>query len=505
MRVLLDTNIIIHREANRVINKDIGILFNWLDRLHSEKIIHPRSLHEIRKYQNKEVVATFEIKLKNYNLLKTEAPETPQVEEVRSTYDKTPNDYIDTSLLKEVLAKRVDLLVTEDRQVHFKAGVLGVDDRVFTIDGFLEKVTAENPELSDYKVLSVKKEYFGNLNVNDPFFDSFKEDYEGFADWFNRKSDEVAYTCKADDGSLLSFLYVKFEGNDENYRDISPEFLPKRRLKIGTLKVTLNGYKLGERFLKIVFDNAMQYRVDDIYVTIFDKRPDQQILINILEDWGFTYHGVKQTDSGKEMVYVRSLSSVVNNDGPAKNYPYISLKNRKFIVPIYPAYHTELFPDSILRTESPHDFVENRPNRNALRKVYISRAIFRDLRKDDIIVFYRTGSGYPAHYTSVATTIGIVESVITDIKNVDDFISHCRKRSVFTDKELVEQWDYNRRYRPFVVNFIYFYSFPKRMNLMELKDNGIIGDAPRGFEKMSDIGFSRLLEGSNADMRLIVD
>lgn len=32
MKVLLDTNIIIHREANRVINKDIGLLFSIVEK-----------------------------------------------------------------------------------------------------------------------------------------------------------------------------------------------------------------------------------------------------------------------------------------------------------------------------------------------------------------------------------------------------------------------------------------------------------------------------------------
>ena len=32
MKALLDTNILIHREASKVINQDIGILFRWLDR-----------------------------------------------------------------------------------------------------------------------------------------------------------------------------------------------------------------------------------------------------------------------------------------------------------------------------------------------------------------------------------------------------------------------------------------------------------------------------------------
>ena len=33
MKVLLDTNIIIHREASKIYNLDIGQLFNWLDKL----------------------------------------------------------------------------------------------------------------------------------------------------------------------------------------------------------------------------------------------------------------------------------------------------------------------------------------------------------------------------------------------------------------------------------------------------------------------------------------
>lgn len=41
MRALLDTNILIHREAAIVKNEDIGQLFNWLDKLHIDKVVHP--------------------------------------------------------------------------------------------------------------------------------------------------------------------------------------------------------------------------------------------------------------------------------------------------------------------------------------------------------------------------------------------------------------------------------------------------------------------------------
>jgi predicted nucleic acid-binding protein len=504
MRVLLDTNIIIHREASTVVKEDIGVLFNWFDRLHYSKCIHPLTISEIKKHKDPKVVATFEIKLKNYIELMTEAPESAEIQKVRQT-DISENDSNDTSLLKEVFAKRVDCLITEDRRIHAKAKALCVADRVFTIDDFLEKVIAENPELSNYGVLAVRKEHFGKTNAQDSFFDSFKRDYIAFAEWFNRKSDEIAYTCKSEIGELLAFLYVKFEDEREPYADITPPFAQKRRLKIGTFKVAMNGYKLGERFLKIVFDNAVQLKVDEIYVTIFTKDTDQERLIALLSDWGFRPYGIKQSASGEERVLVRQFSPISNANNPVATYPYMSRSRRKFIVPIYPDYHTELLPDSILRTESPEDFIENKPNRNAIRKVYISRSHRRDMARGDIVVFYRTASGGPAHYTSVVTTLGIIESVVTPVVLLEEFVRLCRKRSVFSDEELKKHWDYYPNLKPFVVKFLYVYSLPKRPNFALLKQENIISEAPRGFEEISDSAFSKLIEISNANKRLIVD
>ncbi|HEY0770291.1 MAG TPA: PIN domain-containing protein [Sphingobacteriaceae bacterium] len=505
MRVLLDTNIIIHREASRVIRQEIGVLFYWLDRLSYEKCIHPSSLKEIRKHKDPSVVATFEIKTKNYHLLKTQSPETPEILSVRTKHDKNENDAIDTDLLKEVFNERVDILITEDRKVHDKASDLGISDHVFTIDTFLEKVVAENPDLADYRVLSVKKEYFGNININDPFFDSFKQDYPGFEKWFNRKADETAYICKAEDNQLLAFLYVKQEQLNENYSDIEPKFGPKRRLKIGTFKVSSNGYKLGERFLKIVFDNALRFKVEEIYVTLFKRTVDQERLIYLLQDWGFRLHGTKSSNAGDELVYVRDFVPRVDVAHPNLTYPFVPKDTRKFIVPIWPDYHTELFPDSILRTESPNDFIESRPNRNAISKVYISRSIERSLKTGDIIVFYRTQSGGSAYYTSVTTTIGIVQNIVKNIANLEQFIRLCRKRSVFSDEELAEWWNRNPKYRPFIVNFLYVYSFPKRLNRRALLDLHIIDQNPiRGFVRLTDEAFELLMEHSDADQRIIV-
>ena len=86
------------------------------------------------------------------------------VQAISQKYDTTENDRNDTILINEVFSGRVDLPVTEDRELHTKALELGVDSYVFTIDKFLEKVTAENPDQLEYKVPSVKREYFGNID-----------------------------------------------------------------------------------------------------------------------------------------------------------------------------------------------------------------------------------------------------------------------------------------------------------------------------------------------------
>lgn len=502
MKVLLDTNIVIDREATAVFNKEIGSLFAWLDRLHYEKCIHPLTLEEIERHKDKKVITTFKIKLDNYVLLKTEAPLAPSVSILRQDMDTSANDFNDTRLVNELVNHRVDILITEDKRIHEKARLLNVENLVFTIESFLEKVTSENPGLVDYKTLSVKKEYFGNINLADTFFDSFRDDYKDFDIWFNKKSNEPAYVC-LDSGKTLAFLYVKIENENENYGDIYPVFPKKKRLKIGTLKVNLNGYKLGERFLKIIFDNALKQKVGEIYVTIFNKRPDEERLINLLCDWGFRYWGTKKSSSGEERVYVRDFSKSFDISKPKLTFPYFSVNSDAYLVPIYPPYHTSLFPDSILNTESPDDFVENEPFRNALSKVYVSKSITRNLKCGDIIVFYRTG-GYHA---GVISTLGIVESVITNIKNEQEFRDLCRKRSVFDDKELTQQWNYSNA-KPFVVNFLYSYSFPHRMNFRELIDYGIIKDvfsAPRGFEKISKGNFEKILINTKTDHNLIVN
>lgn len=503
MKVLLDTNIIIHRESPKIQNRDIGVLFRWLDNLGYIKCIHPVTLKEIYKLAPGNTLDTFSTKIQAYNHLTPPLSLNPVVQKICSPLDQNENDQNDTLLINELYLGRVDILITEDKKILRKAGLLGIDNRAFSIDGFLEKVTAENPGLANYKVLSVKKELFGNIKLADPFFDSFREDYPGFDNWFIKKSDEYSYICYSGD-SISAFLYLKIEDENEPYPDIQPMFPTKKRLKIGTFKVVLNGYKLGERFIKVIFDNAILNKVNEIYVTIYPKRMDQIRLINLLEEYGFTKHGEKIHAYGNELVYSREIKKNINPTNPSLTYPFISSRANTFICPIYPEYHTDLFPDSILNNESSANFIENEPFRNAIKKVYISRSWNRNLNPGDNIVFYRTGG----FYQSVITTIGIVENITVGIKNEESFIGLCRKRSVFSDDELRIHWNYKTNNRPFIVNFLYTYSFPKRINLKNMIDLQIIKDinsAPRGFEPITNAQFETILKETHTDESIIVN
>lgn len=500
MKILLDTNIIIHREANKIYKPEIGELFKWIDNLKYSKYIHPLTVEELDRYKDSNALDTMSIKIKSYNLLKHQAPLGEEILKVSKVIDNQDNDINDTQILNEVYEGRVDVLISEDKKIHTKAKLLGIAHKVYKIQNFLEKVTSENPELVNYKVLAVKKVDFAEVNIKDNFFDSFRLDYSEFDTWFNSKSEEPCYVCYSD-GNLTAFLFVKIETETENYSNIKPVFEPKKRLKIGTLKVTGNGYKIGERFLKTIFDNAIQFKVQEIYVTLFTKRPEQEQLIEMLEEWGFVYHGLKTTKNGEEKVYVRSFSreNPVNLKNPKLTFPFLSRKTDKYIIKIEPQYHTELFPDSINTREDVRKYTENEPHRNRISKVYISHSQDRNLKSGDLLIVYRMGETTPKKYSSTITTICIVENVRNNFKDFEDFFEACNRRTMISKEDLkTKWWDKNPKNRPFVVNFLYAHSLPTpKPTLDDLNRLGIIPDIlnmPRGFIKITDKQFNDLIK-----------
>lgn len=111
------------------------------------------------------------------------------------------------------------------------------------------------------------------------------------------------------------------------------------------------------------------------------------------------------------------------------------------------------------------------------------------------------GDTWPKKYSSVITTIGVVDEVISTFKNKDDFLQHCQNRSVFTKDELESFWR-NHRYNLKVLKFVYVKSLERRLTLEWLQDHNIVekNQGPRPFTRITDQQFRMIMRDSNTSL-----
>jgi len=117
MKALLDTNVVIHREAYKASNLSIGQLYRWLDELKYIKCIHPITVAEINRHGNDETVRSMGIKMESYTQLKTIAPINHRIQNI---IDNDENDKNDSRLLNELMEGRVDIFITEDKKIYIR-------------------------------------------------------------------------------------------------------------------------------------------------------------------------------------------------------------------------------------------------------------------------------------------------------------------------------------------------------------------------------------------------
>lgn len=342
---------------------------------------------------------------------------------------------------------------------------------------------------------------FKDINLDDPFFDSLKSDYIEFSNWFSKKSQNKAYIYKNDKGMIDGFLYHKIE--DEEVSDVEPALPPKRRVKIGTFKINAHGTRLGERFVKKSLDYAVLENVEEVYVTIFQKH---EALVNAFKRYGFSEAAKKITPNGEELVLLKSMGKITGD--VKSNYPYIDFKNRKFILSLYPQWHSRLLPDSILRNEDPAALVKDISHTNSIHKIYLtSMSGTEGLKRGDILVIYRTTDNQgPAHYRSVATSICVVEDLrdINSFKTEEDFLKYSSSYSIFTDSELKNF--YRRKNYPTVIKFCYNSALLKRVTRGQMiEEIGIDGDQYWGFFQLTDQQFIEIAEKGQLNESLIIN
>ncbi len=139
------------------------------------------------------------------------------------------------------------------------------------------------------------------------------------------------------------------------------------------------------------------------------------------------------------------------------------------------------------------------------KRCYISWASMNGAKPGDIILFYRMGpGGSNKKYTSVVTTVAIVDEIISNITSQDQFLHICQNRSVFSVDELRNFWA-SHRYNLKIIKFIFVKSLTKRLILEYLWSHDIVSapNGPRSFMKLTDEQYNQIIRDSQTEMRYV--
>lgn len=357
--------------------------------------------------------------------------------------------------------------------------------------------------MSNFKIRS-----FNECDINDPFFESLKEDYPGFENWFKRKSEanEPVYIYFED--GIQAFLYIK----NNDCEEIIKDFLPKeRRIKIGTLKISegLQGQRLGEGAIGIALWRWQQSDVNEIYVTVFEKHDK---LIKILESFGFEKAGKKEND---ECVYVKDKRKIMY-DTPKHSFPYLDPNfSRGKYIPINDEYHDKLFQYSELKNvhRGPED--DALAASNGLTKVFIATPLDDiDYSPGDIVIIYRkhTGSGQKMYISAATSFCTIIKQVIikkTRVyeKTLDEFISIAGNKTVYSNDELIDIYENRKTANLIVIEMVYngYFGSGNNVNYNSLSGAGLFEGHPYRIELTRDDILKILEMGKKHVQDIIID
>lgn len=497
MRILIDTNIIIYREDPEVLAENLQVLMRTLNDEKKDIVIHQLSIDEIKKDPDKNHRKINLSKVQTYSQLKN-PPSFDKDLNFNSIlkYPKNAHDYVDHALLYAVYKNAVSFLITEDKTIHKKAFKLRIDDQVLSIDDALNVFkTIKLPSTPP----SIYKENVNNLDIKDKLFDSLKEDYPEFEEWFEKIQllDRDCLLYKTKDDSLGALLIYK----DENERiPLKTKFLPaKERMKIATLIVSSKGNKIGEFFIQWAANYAIKKNYDEIYLTHFTKPDDY--LVFLIEEYGFIHVGQNNNinkNGDYEDVFVKYLNpkrELIQNikSDPSKQlskmvYPkfYDGKDVKKFVVSIWPQYHEKLFIGTERQSklyEHDHGFIVEG---NAIKKAYLSHSNTKKISPGDLLLFYRTTD------KKAITCVGVTEKVISNLEDVDEITKEVGKRTVYSPDE-IEDFA-NSKSSTLVILFIFNTWLPSSVNIKEL---GI--PVPQNIEEISHESYLNVKKASGID------
>lgn len=483
---LIDTNIVIGLEDNKTVQPVFSTFIQLATKNKVGVFIHAAAKDDIARDKN----------IERRNISASKLEKFSHIERVRgfdaSTLGnefgkiKKPNDIVDVTLLHSLHIGAADFLVTQDRGLHERARrhsselgrrVLHIADAVDLLQTTFEP--KESP------VRFVEEASANTIPLSDKIFDSLREDYAPFDQWWKEKCVREHRQCWiVSDYSTKSIAGLVVR-KDETSGNTDAKLPANKILKICTFKVRpeSRGVKLGELLLKKVFWFAQKNAYDLVYVTTYKT---QNSLIDLLEYYGFQNTATKQDG---ELIYEKRfsqnrLSRELGQDlfTMAKiNYPrFVSDAGvRAFGIPIKESYHDTLYPD--LKYDPQGDLFESSgliggPNRpgNTIRKVYLCRAKSKLGEPGSLLFFYKSKSKHEPSQS--ITAVGIFEE-LANANSTKELMTLSGGRSVYSEQEL-ESWQASKENPIKVINYLLAGYIDPPVSLSELQEIGIFREHP---------------------------
>jgi predicted GNAT family N-acyltransferase len=439
---LIDTNVFIHLEDALAVPPELALLLRLAAKHGVGVFVHEAARDDIARDRDAVRRQVSLSKVDKFRLIaKVRGLKSQDLEQQFGKLPR-PNDIVDATLLHALAIGVADFLITQDQGLHDRARrhapelsgcVLYVADAVSLLRSTYEPREVAIPFVEEIDAHAIP--------LIDPIFDSLREGYPEFDNWWRTKCVKEMRKCwvVTDNGRLGGLIVRKDEA--EGYTDAS--LFGKKILKICTFKVRpeRRGVKLGELLLKQVLWFAQTNAYDVAYVTAY---PAQETLIDLIIYYGFAHTYTKQSG---EHVYEKPLSRAALDmlegqtpfDAARMAYPRFSTTDAVtgYVIPIKEPFHESLFPELVDKRQSDlfaySGSTSPKTSGNTIRKVYLCRAQARIDHSGDILLFYK---GKAERLPSQAiTTVGIFENM-TFAKSTEDLRRLAGGRSVYSEEQL---------------------------------------------------------------------
>lgn len=484
LTLLLDTNVLIPLQDSFLALSDSLASFHRLALVGGHQLVyHPASLADFERDSDADRRARNLQHVRRFPALESPA-KCPW-----NTATTGQNDVCDNEILYALQCDAAHALVTEDRGLLAKARARGLADRTYTIqtaEDWLRRLHQPHdvslPNIQDVPLHSLTPDLSG------AFFESLREGYPPFDEWFRDKAREgrKAWVYRDDDRSLSAICVYAIQ-TEERITD-DGQRLAGRALKLCTFKVgeAVRGRKIGELFLKAAFRYATDNACEHVFIHADIEK--HGYLVNLLVDFGFEDRGTFGRDQMFVKVHPRSAppeSGWSPFEYVQRFFPHYQSGSevRKFLVPIQSGFHRILFSDyqgfqTLL-------FPSGGNIGNAIKLAYLCHAATKEIRVGDLLLFYRSGD------EQCVTSLGVVErfEVLDDAARIASLV---RRRTVYSIKQIEEMAVEPTK----VVLFRLVEHLPNPVSFQRLQDDGVVTGNIQSITKISDVAFSTVLRAA---------